>query len=317
MAATTDALGAFPSPFSIATPDGCDGWEEMYPYYSLFTEQRPRDEDRLWFWNSMHFPVPMPPFDVTSIDTPYQAAGGWQHRAFRTPPAMGIDYRIINGYVYISVNGVDDPDMIAERARFFQERAGHYFGHWDDLYAAWRERMRKLIAHVSDLPVPELPEYEPDDVIFGDRPVSYLTVLDSYRQALSANEQMWSNHFEFLLLGYGAYLTFSEFCKAHLPDIPDQHISQMIAGIDVLLFRPDAELRRLPSWRSRRASTARSSRAARPPRSTPSWAPPTPAAPGSTSSRPSRTHGSTWPPATASITTSAAGTTTRASPTPR
>lgn len=245
MAATTDAQGAFPSPFSIATPDGCEGWEQMYPYYTLFTEQRPGDEDRLWFWNSMHFPVPMPPFDVTSIDTPYQAAGGWQHRAFRTPPAMGIDYRIINGYVYISVNGIDDPELIAERGRFFQARAGHYFGHWDYLYADWRERMRRLIAYVSELPVPELPEYEPDDVIFGDQPVSYLTLLDSYRQALSANEQMWSNHFEFLLLGYGAYLTFSEFCKAHLPDIPDQHVSQMIAGIDVLLFRPDAELRRL------------------------------------------------------------------------
>ena len=56
---------------------------------------------------------------------------------------------------------------------------------------------------------------------------------------------MWQHHFEFLLLGYGAYATFVELCKAHLPDIPDQHIAQMVAGIDVLLFKPDAELRRL------------------------------------------------------------------------
>jgi pyruvate,water dikinase len=56
---------------------------------------------------------------------------------------------------------------------------------------------------------------------------------------------MWQHHFEFLLLGYGAYGTFVEFCKSNLPDIPDQHIAQMVAGIDVLLFRPDAELRRL------------------------------------------------------------------------
>src|SRR5947209_897628 len=58
-------------------------------------------------------------------------------------------------------------------------------------------------------------------------------------------DMMWQHHFEFLLLGYGAYGTFVEFCKASLPDIPDQHIAQMVAGIDVLLFRPDAELRRL------------------------------------------------------------------------
>ena len=56
---------------------------------------------------------------------------------------------------------------------------------------------------------------------------------------------MWQHHFEFLLLGYGAYLTFSEFLASALPDIPDQHISQMVAGIDVVLFRADTELRRL------------------------------------------------------------------------
>jgi glutamyl-tRNA synthetase len=56
---------------------------------------------------------------------------------------------------------------------------------------------------------------------------------------------MWQAHFEFLLLGYGAYATFSDHCKSNLPDIPEQHIAQMVAGIDVLLFRPDAELRRL------------------------------------------------------------------------
>jgi len=56
---------------------------------------------------------------------------------------------------------------------------------------------------------------------------------------------MWQHHFELLLLGYGAYVTFSDFCKSVLPDIPDQHVAQMVAGIDVLLFKPSAELRRL------------------------------------------------------------------------
>jgi pyruvate,water dikinase len=40
-------------------------------------------------------------------------------------------------------------------------------------------------------------------------------------------------------------MTFSEFCKGHLPDIPEQHVAQMVAGIDVILWKPDAELRRL------------------------------------------------------------------------
>jgi hypothetical protein len=31
----------------------------MYPYYALFDERRrEEDEQRFWFWNSMHFPLP-------------------------------------------------------------------------------------------------------------------------------------------------------------------------------------------------------------------------------------------------------------------
>ena len=93
--------------------------------------------------------------------------------------------------------------------------------------------------------MPELPEYEPDEVLFTDRKLSNVELVEAYRHALHCAELMWQHHFEFLLLGYGAYLTFAEFCREALPDIPDQHISQMVAGVDVDLFRPDEELRRL------------------------------------------------------------------------
>ena len=247
MASSTPALGAFPSPFSIETPPGCEGWEEMYPYYAMFDERRrDTDEPRFWFWNSMHFPVPMPAFDAICIDSPYQAVGTWQNRVFAVPPAMGIDYRIVNGYVYISGNPVTDPDQIAERADFFQKRAGHYFANWGELYGKWKEKMQALIAELDDLEVPQLPKYEPDEVALGeDRNTAFYELLNAYGRVLRLGDMMWQHHFEFLLLGYGAYATFAEFCKGNLPDIPDQHIAQMVAGIDVLLFRPDAELRRL------------------------------------------------------------------------
>ena len=247
MASSTPALGAFPSPFSIETPPGCEGWEEMYPYYAMFDERRrDTDEPRFWFWNSMHFPVPMPAFDAICIDSPYQAVGTWQNRVFAVPPAMGIDYRIVNGYVYISGNPVTDPDQIAERADFFQKRAGHYFANWAELYGKWKEKMLALIAELDELKVPQLPKYEPDEVALGeDRNTAFYELLNAYGRVLRLGDMMWQHHFEFLLLGYGAYATFAEFCKGNLPDIPDQHIAQMVAGIDVLLFRPDAELRRL------------------------------------------------------------------------
>ena len=64
----------------------------------------------------MHFPLPMPAFDVFCIDSPYDGIGSWQNRVFAVPPAMGIDYRCVNGYIYISGNAVTDPEKIAERA---------------------------------------------------------------------------------------------------------------------------------------------------------------------------------------------------------
>src|SRR6185436_9283328 len=192
------------------------------------------------------FPLPMPAFDLVCSDVPYMGIAAWQNRVFAVPPAMGIDYRIVNGYIYISGNPVTDPAKIAERAEFFQRRAGYYFEHWDELYGKWKLKMEALIAEITDLRVPHLPEYEPDEVVFeDDRNTAYVEVLDAYGRLMRSIELMWQHHSEFLLLGYGAYATFVGFCKGALPDIPDQHIAQMVAGIDVLLFKPDAELKRL------------------------------------------------------------------------
>jgi pyruvate,water dikinase len=247
MSSTAPEPGAFPSPYTVATPEGCEGWEEMYPYYARFDESRREiDENRFWFWNSMHFPMPMPAFDVVCIDSPYQAVGAWQNRVFAVPPAMGIDYRAVNGYIYISGNPVTDPEQIAERAGFFSKRAGYYYENWDELYGKWRAKMEALIAELGELRVPDLPKYEPDEVAFADnRNTAFYEVLDAYGRCLRLLDLMWQHHFEFLLLGYGAYGTFAQLCKDNLPDIPDQHIAQMVAGIDVLLFKPDAELRRM------------------------------------------------------------------------
>jgi pyruvate, water dikinase len=106
--------------------------------------------------------------------------------------------------------------------------------------------MEALIAEITALRVPDLPEYEPDEVMSDDaRQTAFYEVLDAYSRTLRCGDLMWQHHFEFLLLGYGAYMTFSEFCKGQLPDIPEQHIAQMVAGIDVLLFKPSSELARL------------------------------------------------------------------------
>ena len=56
---------------------------------------------------------------------------------------------------------------------------------------------------------------------------------------------MWHHHTEMLMLGYGAYVVFFEFCNKAFPEISDQTVGRMVAGIDVIMYRPDDELRSL------------------------------------------------------------------------
>ena len=104
-------IAGFASPFDVPTPPGAEGWEEMYPYYLLFDDAR-RDEDdqRFWFYNGMHFPEPMPPFDMITAESCYLSIGRYQGRVFSIPTVLGIEHRVVNGYVYITANEVTDPE---------------------------------------------------------------------------------------------------------------------------------------------------------------------------------------------------------------
>jgi pyruvate,water dikinase len=301
---TKAAPVGFPLPSDLPTLKGAEQWASMYPYYTRF---RPEDDGRFWFYNGMHFPEPMPAFDVITAEAPYVSLGAYNSRVFAIPPVLGIDHRIVNGRVYISVQPVTDPAKIEERAKLFQDRAFFYFGNWDKLYAQWKEKMLALIADIDALKVPDLPEYEEDAMVKEARGIAQnFRLVETFHRCTEAYLKMWQYHFEFLVLGYGAYLTFFEFCKKAFPEITDQTVSRMVAGVDVLMFRPDDELKPSAS-----ASTTRSARAAPRPNSSPRCTRGARRArSGSRRSMRRATPGSTPQRATASTTTTAAGTTT-------
>src|SRR5690349_1821998 len=237
----------FQSPFEVPAPAGVEGWESMYPYYALFSEERRDSEEvRGWFRDGMHFPEPMYPFDFVTADSPYLCLGQANTRIFAVPPALGIDHRVLYGWVYMSANGVADPAEIGRRAEIFGRRAGFYFQNWDELYGRWQTKVEATIADIAALEVPDLPELEDEAVVFEGRGIgSSHTLLVAYHRLLESVDRIWQYHFEFLNLGYAAYLVFYELCKKSFPDIPDQTIAKMVSGIDVVLFRPDNELKRL------------------------------------------------------------------------
>lgn len=71
------------------------------------------------------------------------------------------------------------------------------------------------------------------------------SLLETWHRTLEGYFRMWHHHFEFLLLGYGAYMVFFDFCKKAFPEITDQTIARMVAGFEAEIFRPDEEVRRL------------------------------------------------------------------------
>jgi pyruvate,water dikinase len=233
----------FPLPSSLQVIPGTERAQAAYPYYTQFTAA---DDERFWFYNSMHFPEPMSAFDMVTAEAAYCALGSSSTRVHCIPTTLGIDHRIVNGRVYIGGNAVTDPAEIARRSAEFQKRAFYYYDNWERLYAQWREKMLALIRDARALPKLELPEFEPLAHVHAGRGVaSNHYLLDIYQKTLEGYFRMWHHHFEFLLLGYGAYLTFFGFCKKAFPEINDQTVARMVAGIEAEIFRPDEELRRL------------------------------------------------------------------------
>jgi pyruvate,water dikinase len=233
----------FPLPSQIADVAGAENWRSMYQYFTRF---QPDDDKRFWFYNSMHFPEPIPAFDSITSEIPYQAIGANTARLFVFPTTLGIEHRIVNGRVYITANPVLDPAEIGRRAEAFGPRAGYYFGNWDTLYEGWKERVRGLITEIESISVPELPEWEDESVVTTSKGIAQNHYLqENFARCLHLYSKMWHHHTEMLMLGYGAYVVFFQTCMQAFPEITDQTVARMVAGIDVIMYRPDDELRLL------------------------------------------------------------------------
>jgi pyruvate, water dikinase len=247
MAQMKVAARSFPSPFDVATPPGAEGWQDMYPYYYLFSNERKEfEEGKLWFRDGMHHPEPLYPFDTVTSESWWVGLGQYNSRVFIVPPALGIDQRVLNGYLYISANAITDAEVVGKRVDFFMKRAGYYFQNWNELYGRWEKKATETIKELKAIKVPDLPEMEDESVVTEARGItSAYHLIVAYDRCIENMYKMWHHHFEFLNLGYAAYLTFYGYCKQAFPGIADQSIAKMVSGIDVMLFRPDAELKRL------------------------------------------------------------------------
>jgi pyruvate,water dikinase len=243
---STPTIKRFASPYDDAPPPEAAGWEELYPYYLHFREdRREAEEARFWFADTQHWPTVFKPFDTITVEFAIRCLGQYNTRHYVIPPANGIDYRVHNGYVYMSPVGVPEEE-IPGRVPEFLERAGHYFAHWPSLLENWHAKVRGVIAELESIRFAPLPDRVAlDDITSGKGLDPHAGLTHDYNRLIELAYTAFQYHFEFLNLGYVAYLDFFGFCQEAFPGISDLGIAKMVQGIEVDLFRPDDELKQL------------------------------------------------------------------------
>lgn len=237
-------MKSFPKPSQIEVPAGAEGWEELYPYNLVF-DNAPGGDEKFWFCDSQHWPTVFKPFETIGGEFAVKCLGQYNTRHLLIPPANGIEFKIHLGYLYMSPVAVPEGEVEA-RVPEFERRAGHYFQNWDSLLEGWYSKVRATIDEMEDLEFTALPDAVPfDDIVSGKAMDGSQVLMENYDRLIALLYRNWQYHFEFLNLGYLAYLDFFGFCKEAFPDIPDQAIAKMVQGVDMELFRPDDELKKL------------------------------------------------------------------------
>ena len=220
----------------------------MYAYHALFSEDRRAfDEGRFWFQDALHAPEPFCPFDCVWFDYAVVALNQASTRLF-VEPALARRRGPDPQRVCLRRARTRSPTRRRSRSAPSCSRgaAATTTGTGTSSTSAGWRRSRRRSASSRRSSCPELPEVEDEAVVTEGRGVgSSHLLLVAYDRLLEGLDRIWQYHFEFLNLGYGAYLVFYEICRQAFPDITDQTIAKMVSGIDRLVLRPDEELKRL------------------------------------------------------------------------
>jgi pyruvate,water dikinase len=240
----------FMDPHDVPAIPGTEGWERMYPYQYQFSKDDPLrsafESSQVWFYDGLHYPEPHYPFDLIWDEAWSLGLSQYNTRHYLVPPALGIDHRIVNGYVFISPVGVPNPADIEKRVPHFMERAGYYYQNWDRLYDNWKKKMNTVLEQLEAMTFTDLPEMEDISVIKeGKGKGSGFELLTKYDELINLGLLCWQHHFEFLNLAYAAQVTFFQTADQIFPGVPISTLVKMSAGMEALLFRPDAELIKL------------------------------------------------------------------------
>lgn len=243
-------MANFMDPHDVPIIPGIEGWERMYPYQYLFSREDPErakyESDAIWYYDGLHYPEPHYPFDLLWDEYWALTLSQYNTRHWIIPSALGIDHRIVNGYVYISPVGIADPNEIPKRVPHFMERASYYYNNWDKLYGNWKTKILDVLKRLEAMNFTDLPEMEDMNVIKdGVGLGSGYHLLTGWDNLINVGLQCWQYHFEMLNLAYAAQVTFFATGNQIFPDVPVSTLVKMSAGMEADLFKSEGELVKL------------------------------------------------------------------------
>ncbi len=241
-----------PDPHDVPTPEGAEGWEEMYPPHWLFGKDREEGESsKFWFQMSLQFPKVQYPIDTLRTYTLSQA-NSYGLAMLAIPTAYGIECRILNGYEYATLSDVTDPALIGERAAIFGERVRFLVDNWDEVWRRWVERNLKLIEEIEDIEWPELKIVEDWETggsqarLFGkDVAPSGLKLLQRWNEFKNLVFENCYMHFELLEMALACYVLYREQCLKAFPDMEERDIAITLSGVEQPIMEGDLHLREL------------------------------------------------------------------------
>ena len=201
-------------------------YEVAYDYVPYYFRLRSDDEEKFLFQDSIHWPSPLKPIDMFMIQLMQWPYCMPQHLLHKFPTSRGADWKIVNGYAFIIPLEVSDPEEIKKREEHFMNSAKKYYSQWNEL---WNKKLDEEV-------LPSLDWMESLD--FRNEELSY-KFIENFDRMIHTMFRLWEIHFEFLGLGYAAYVLLINTAKELFPGIDDQTITKFVQGLGTIMMETD------------------------------------------------------------------------------
>lgn len=240
-------------PHEIPTPEGAEGWEEVYPEHFLFTKEREEEEDsKIWIQHRSHAPTVAYPinfsFGIPGIHFIHAVAMS----ILTTPTNWGLNCRILNGYVYFTSNEITDPETVEERVPIFQEKVKYLVDNWDEVWENWKERCLRLADELEKISWPELKLVEDLETSSfttktwqEDPAPSAVALLRNWNKFKNLMYEVMFSHMEGVNLPLTCYLAYRDSFLKAFPDTEEKVIANTLAGAEQPMMEGDFHLREL------------------------------------------------------------------------